>query len=159
MTHHDHFINSLHLRKTRPTKPITMWTNLAFWVDIYVIDKGVNNLADEFFNEAGQGRVINLFDFFSDKEYIDTAPNQGHGTLVACAIVGNKYGVAKSATLLNVKFEEQGKPIQSILNWRWTQSLSGIMKEKGKRIQRLDYQHGFRTRADHATGRPSGRGS
>ena len=77
-------------------------------VDVYIIDNGIKHPQDEFKDKDGNDRVIDLFNFSTDPDYSDTADEGGHGTFVASAIGGNKYGVAKAATLFNVKYERNG---------------------------------------------------
>lgn len=79
-------------------------------VDVYIFDSGINHPQDEFNDDDGNDRVIDEINFSTDSDYTDTCPNAGHGTRVASAIGGNGYGVAKGATLRNVKFERRGRP-------------------------------------------------
>ena len=61
-------------------------------VDAYIIDSGVFEHSDL------TGRVVNLwtgFTIFDDED--------GHGTHVASTVAGKRYGVAKNATIYNVK--------------------------------------------------------
>ena len=78
-------------------------------VDVYIVDTGINHPLSEFNDDAGNDRVIDLINFSTDTDFTDTTP-QGHGTSVASAAAGKTYGVAKAATLLNVKFSRNGVP-------------------------------------------------
>ncbi len=47
--------------------------------------------------------------------------NYGHGTAVAAAVAGNRFGVAKSATIIGVKIcaDAGVKPEDQIEGFRW----------------------------------------
>ena len=79
-------------------------------VDIYILDSGINHPQDEFNDQDGNDRIEDFLNVSTDKTYDDTAPDDGHGTSVASALIGKTYGVAKSANLFNVKYEIEGEP-------------------------------------------------
>lgn len=64
-------------------------------VDIYVLDSGINTAHTDF---GGRARWGKTFGGFPDEDTI------GHGTHVAGTAGGNRYGVAKRANLIAVRF-------------------------------------------------------
>ncbi|KAK3721278.1 hypothetical protein LTR37_003153 [Vermiconidia calcicola] len=85
--------------------------NAGEGVDVYIFDSGINHPYDEFNTDGGSDRVIDEINVSTEPDdYSDIAANAGHGTMVASAVGGKGYGVAKSATLRNVKYERNGKP-------------------------------------------------
>jgi subtilisin family serine protease len=70
-------------------------------VNVYVLDSGIKTLHTEFKKPTGGWRVVNDVDFFNDGQ-IGNDCNE-HGTFIAGVIGGNTVGVAKGATLHNVR--------------------------------------------------------
>jgi subtilisin family serine protease len=79
-------------------------------VDVYVVDSGINHPQDQFKDADGNDRVKDFVNFLTDSDYTDIADDGGHGTLVASALGGNKYGVAKGVNLFDTKYERDGEP-------------------------------------------------
>ncbi|KAK3707465.1 hypothetical protein LTR37_012107 [Vermiconidia calcicola] len=80
-------------------------------VDVYIIDSGINHPYDEFNDDGRSDRIVDEINVSTEPDdYSDVAPNAGHGTLIADAVGGNGYSVAKSATLRNVKYERNRVP-------------------------------------------------
>lgn len=86
-------------------------------VDIYIIDSGIATgyvdeqtgerwALPEFTSNSGS-RVIDEINY-SDSDTWDDDAGLGHGTQVAGAAGGNTFGIAKGATLRNVKCERRG---------------------------------------------------
>ena len=86
--------------------------DVGLGVDVYIVDTGINHPQNEFNDDNSNDRVIDLLNLSTDSDFTDTVP-RGHGTSVASAAGGKKYGVAKAATLLNVKFARNGVPLTS----------------------------------------------
>jgi len=70
-------------------------------VNVYVIDSGIKTLHTEFKKPTGGFRVVNDFDSFNDGQNGNDC--NGHGTFIAGVIGGNTVGVAKGATLHNIR--------------------------------------------------------
>ena len=70
-------------------------------VNVYVIDSGIKTLHTEFKKPTGGWRVVNDVDFVNDGQIGNDC--NGHGTFIAGVIGGNTVGVAKGATLHNVR--------------------------------------------------------
>ena len=70
-------------------------------VNVYVLDSGIKTLHTEFKKPTGGWRVVNDFDSFNDGQIGNDC--NGHGTFVAGVIGGNTVGVAKGATLHNIR--------------------------------------------------------
>ena len=70
-------------------------------VNVYVLDSGIKTLHTEFRKPTGGWRVVNDFDSFNDGQNGNDC--NGHGTFIAGVIGGNTVGVAKGATLHNVR--------------------------------------------------------
>lgn len=66
-------------------------------VDIYIIDSGIYYHNNEFEN-----RVENLWSF-DNKAFGEDVNKHYHGTMAAGCAAGKKYGVAKGATLINLR--------------------------------------------------------
>ena len=73
--------------------------NTGTGVQAYIIDSGVQVTHREFRNSWGVSRVINDFDA-TGGNFNDC---NGHGTFVAGVLGGNTFGVAKGATLHNIR--------------------------------------------------------
>ena len=99
-------------------------------VDIYVFDTGIDISAtkDEF-----DDRVIDELNYSDEPDDTD---KRNHGTKVASAIGGNLHGVAKSATLRNVKFYIKGSPNAAT----FASSMAEIIKRHNERKK----QEGFK---------------
>jgi subtilisin family serine protease len=76
---------------------------------IYLMDSGIDGSHEEFSDR----NIVNLYTGFDVTEQFDYfGDSNGHGTAMASLIVGNNVGVAKDATLYNVKIfdgEESGQ--------------------------------------------------
>jgi subtilisin family serine protease len=70
-------------------------------VHVYVIDSGIKTQHIEFKKPTGGFRVVNDVDFVNDGQIGQDC--NGHGTFIAGVIGGNTLGVAKGATLHNVR--------------------------------------------------------
>jgi len=70
-------------------------------VNVYVIDSGIKTQHTEFKKPTGGWRVVNDFDSFNDGQQGNDC--NGHGTFIAGVIGGNTVGVAKDATLHNIR--------------------------------------------------------
>ena len=70
-------------------------------VNVYVIDSGIKTLHTEFKKPTGGWRVVNDFDSCNDGQNGNDL--FGHGTFIAGVIGGNTVGVAKGATLHNIR--------------------------------------------------------
>src|SRR6185369_1548963 len=70
-------------------------------VNVYVIDSGIKTQHTEFSKPTGGFRVVNDVDFVNDGQIGQDC--NGHGTFIAGVIGGNTVGVAKGATLHNVR--------------------------------------------------------
>jgi Subtilase family/Ig-like domain from next to BRCA1 gene/Peptidase inhibitor I9 len=70
-------------------------------VNVYVLDSGIKTQHNEFKKPAGGFRVVNDVDFVNDGQIGQDC--NGHGTFTAGVIGGNTLGVAKGATLHNVR--------------------------------------------------------
>lgn len=70
-------------------------------VNVYVLDSGIKTLHTEFKKPTGGWRVVNDFDSFNDGQNGNDC--NGHGTFIAGVIGGNTVGVAKGATLHNIR--------------------------------------------------------
>jgi subtilisin family serine protease len=70
-------------------------------VNVYVLDSGIKTLHTEFKKTTGGWRVSNDVDFVNDGQNGNDC--NGHGTFIAGVIGGNTVGVAKGATLHNVR--------------------------------------------------------
>jgi subtilisin family serine protease len=70
-------------------------------VNVYVLDSGIKTQHTEFKKPTGGWRVVNDFDSFNDGQIGNDC--NGHGTFIAGVIGGNTVGVAKGATLHNIR--------------------------------------------------------
>jgi subtilisin family serine protease len=70
-------------------------------VNVYVVDSGIKTLHTEFKKPTGGWRVVNDFDSVNDGQIGNDC--NGHGTFIAGVIGGNTVGVAKGATLHNIR--------------------------------------------------------
>jgi subtilisin family serine protease len=70
-------------------------------VNVYVLDTGIKAMHTEFRKPTGGFRVVNDVDFVNDGQIGNDC--HGHGTFIAAVIGGNTVGVAKEATLHNVR--------------------------------------------------------
>jgi len=70
-------------------------------VNVYVIDSGIKTQHTEFKKPTGGWRVVNDFDSYNDGQIGNDC--NGHGTFIAGVIGGNTVGVAKDATLHNIR--------------------------------------------------------
>jgi len=86
--------------------------NTGTGVQAYIIDTGIQTGHQEFRNSWGVSRVINDVDV-TGGNFNDC---NGHGTFVAGVIGGNTFGVAKGATLHNVR-------IGGCDDWTWVSNM------------------------------------
>ena len=86
--------------------------NTGTGVQAYIVDSGIQVNHREFRNSSGVSRVINDVDV-TGGNFNDC---NGHGTFVAGVIGGNTFGVAKGATLHNVR-------ISGCDDWTWTSNI------------------------------------
>ncbi|KAK9315177.1 peptidase S8/S53 domain-containing protein [Lipomyces starkeyi] len=68
--------------------------NPGLGVTVYVLDSGIKATHKDF---AGRAEMVNVTPGSSDNDRL------GHGTHVAATIAGNRFGVAKNATVVGVK--------------------------------------------------------
>src|SRR5690348_15490554 len=75
--------------------------NTGAGVNVYVVDSGIKTTHTEFHKPTGGWRVVNDVDFVNDGQIGNDC--NGHGTFIAGVIGGNTLGVARGATLHNVR--------------------------------------------------------
>lgn len=86
-----------------PTNSTYNYSNaqIGAGVNVYVIDSGIKTQHTEFKKPTGGWRVVNDFDSVNDGQIGNDC--NGHGTFIAGVIGGNTVGVAKGATLHNIR--------------------------------------------------------
>jgi len=98
-----------------PLDSIYSYTSEGQGINVYVIDTGIVASHNEF-----TGRIIPGINFVKDSR--GTEDCNGHGTHVAGTIAGNKYGVAKKASVipvrvLNCRGSGSNSDIIAAINW------------------------------------------
>lgn len=101
-----------------PSSAYAYFSQAGAGVRVYVIDSGLDGLANDFINKGGI-RWINADDVSGLQRDEDRVT--GHGTCMASKIAGEFYGVAKAVTLIIVKI--------SALIGSFLDALGKIMKE------------------------------
>jgi subtilisin family serine protease len=79
-------------------------------VSIYIMDSGIRLSHDDF-----KGRDIKTVFSYDDLDFGGSVNSPNHGTMVASCAAGNKYGIAKEASIFNARY-----------NWSNTEGLKAL---------------------------------
>ncbi len=101
------------------------WPDEAASRRIYVMDTGVRDTHREFERFFDVSRVVHLFDATAEGD----GDYHGHGTHVAAIAAGRTYGVAKWATIYDVKVVDDSQTTN--LSW-WLAGLQAIREHMTK---------------------------
>jgi subtilisin family serine protease len=106
--------DSWYLPSSSNSVPHYKYSRTGKGVSIYLMDSGIRLTHEDF-----KGRDIKTVFSYDGLDFGGSVVSPNHGTMVASCAAGNRYGIAKEATILNVRYDwsntEGLKALDSIL--------------------------------------------